>query len=203
MLRIPRIIIQRRTHFRKADTHVCLLQDVAGLGVAGEIVLAGLGYTRNYLVPFQLAYPVPRIRGKPVLPESWAPPVVVDTQQIEAITPAFMTVAYTEPTAAEVDAVVQEEIANDIGKQLEHIKFIECERMAIGETNRFFGSITAQDVSDILLEEYNVTVSPELLELPQPFLRDFGTFAVSVDSPSGKVTFDLIIKSQVKTNPKS
>ncbi|TPX43111.1 hypothetical protein SeLEV6574_g05242 [Synchytrium endobioticum] len=79
----------RRCKFKKADTHVYLLKAVDGLGERGDIVEVGLGHARNYLVPFKLAYYVPRLRGKAVLPSDWKPNAQTSQDDIAEITPAI------------------------------------------------------------------------------------------------------------------
>ncbi|KAI9094388.1 hypothetical protein DFS34DRAFT_247858 [Phlyctochytrium arcticum] len=88
-----RLVNSFRTKFEKPPTHVILLQDVRGLGQKGEITLVDVKKARNYLVPFKMAYYVPRIRGKPVLPEGWEPRVREEEIVLETITPAFPPVS--------------------------------------------------------------------------------------------------------------
>ncbi|KAJ3340513.1 hypothetical protein HDU91_000837 [Kappamyces sp. JEL0680] len=67
----------------------------------GDIVLSDLSRARNYLVPFQFAYYLPRFKGKAILPDGWTPPVKEEAGERVFITPAVPTVPYFEsPTGA-------------------------------------------------------------------------------------------------------
>jgi hypothetical protein len=52
---------------------------------------------RNSLIPKKLAYYLPRIRGKVVLPENWVEKKKINTENLELITPAIILQEY-KPT---------------------------------------------------------------------------------------------------------
>jgi hypothetical protein len=77
----------KRYKFTKAKTHLFLLTDSI-LGKKGDIVLSDQEKARNILIPLQLAYYVPRVRGKPLLPPGYKEKE--ETVQVqETITPYF------------------------------------------------------------------------------------------------------------------
>ena len=179
--------LTQRTKFTKADAHVCLLEDVAGLGRQGEIVLAGLGHTRNYLVPFKLAYYLPRTLGRPLLPAGWEPPIKLADIRLEFITPAFMAVPYFEqvstndpPTAnAQSDAARSLELLmsqSQTRTRLEQIPILELKRLRINtDSERFFGSVTPIDISAEIKQRHDITVDPASVLLATEKIKELGS----------------------------
>ncbi|TPX37043.1 hypothetical protein SmJEL517_g00841 [Synchytrium microbalum] len=175
----------RRCKFQKPDTHVYLLQSVATLGEKGDIVQVGLGHARNYLIPFKLAYYVPRLRDKPLLPTNWKPKAVVQTAT-EQITPAVWTdpiITQQQPTQQQQDdgsiqdrpgrrpmATPSQPSAADIligalnqRESLDLTVTFKRVRISANES-KIYGSVTADDVATELGNILGVTVVPSLVD---------------------------------------
>jgi ribosomal protein L9 len=92
-----------------------------------------VGFARNFLIPKQYAYYVPRYRGKPILPQDWKP--AVKTRQNFKITPAFAVKDYQEINQLNLE-------------QLSKVQ-LELRRSRLTETE-FYGSVTSRDISEEL-----------------------------------------------------
>ncbi len=129
---------------------VLLLQDVPGIGTAGQVKKVADGYARNYLLPRKLA----------VTATSGA------LKQAEGIKQA---VARREAkTRAEA-----EELANLLGQT--SLTF----QAKAGEGDRLFGSITSADIADALATEKHITIDKRKIELPTP-IKELGTRQVAI-----------------------
>jgi hypothetical protein len=80
--------IFKRFKFTKAKTHLILLTD-SSLGKKGDIITSEQEIARNLLVPLQLAYYVPRVRGKALLPPGYKEKEEVSVNKQENIIPFF------------------------------------------------------------------------------------------------------------------
>ncbi|KAJ3089139.1 hypothetical protein HK102_007102, partial [Quaeritorhiza haematococci] len=136
---------------------------------------------RNYLVPFKLAYYVPRDMGKPILPEGWKPKPTEDELRVEQIVPAFTTVS--------IDALVQHQSVTkptfdpnritspqaptpasmtDLGKRdaIESIRSLTFERVRISKDDkRIYGSVSADDIVEMLQSQYGIKVGKESVHM--------------------------------------
>lgn len=117
---------------------VILLQDVQGLGKAGELVNAKSGHARNYLIPNGLA-----LEGTPTNIKEWEQRVAEKKEQ---------------DAREKADAMALKE-------QLEQTK-VEL-TVKTGEGGRLFGSITAQDIADALKAQ-GIRVERKRIELKNP-----------------------------------
>ncbi|KAI8896110.1 hypothetical protein BC833DRAFT_598884 [Globomyces pollinis-pini] len=171
-----RKFVQIRTKFTKSDLHVVLLKDVPELGTTGEIILAKRGFARNFLVPNKLAYYIPRFKGKPILPDNWTAPVVIDKSWIEVITPAIVTVPYddklanmsvrriyTGPSSTStqtLESLPESELRNALAK----LGALTFERVPIdSDSTNIFGSVTNADVSNLLQDQFKLIVPKEAI----------------------------------------
>jgi large subunit ribosomal protein L9 len=129
---------------------VLLLQNVSGIGNAGEVKKVADGYARNYLLPRKLA--------------------VVATQgavkQSEAIKQAV--VRREAKTRSE---------AEELAKLIERVTLTFHAKA--GEGDRLFGSITSADIADSLAREKGITVDKRKIELASP-LKELGTHQVAI-----------------------
>lgn len=129
---------------------VLLLQDVPGIGSAGQVKKVADGYARNYLLRRKLA----------VAATSGA------LKQAEGIKQA---VARREAkTRAEA-----EELANLLGQT--SLTF----QAKAGEGDRLFGSITSADIAEALATEKHITIDKRKIELPTP-IKELGTRQVAI-----------------------
>ena len=144
---------------------VILLQNVEGLGKAGDLKDVANGYARNYLLPRKLA---------------------------AGATPALMTnrdqrIA-SEQRRVEKHAEGQRQLAEQLAKVT--LTF----RAKVGSQGRLYGSITSQDIASALREQENLVVDRRIIDLAEP-IRALGTFNVPVKVASQlepKITVNVI-----------
>jgi large subunit ribosomal protein L9 len=129
---------------------VLLMQNVPGIGNAGEVKKVADGYARNYLLPRKLA----------VAATSGA------VKQAEAIQQAV--VRREAKTRAE---------AQELAKLVEQVTLTF--RAKAGEGDRLFGSITSADIAEALAREKGITVDKRKIDLGNP-LKELGTHQVAV-----------------------
>jgi large subunit ribosomal protein L9 len=129
---------------------VLLTQDVANLGLAGEIHNVAGGYARNYLMP----------RGLVVLATKGA------MKQAEDIRQAGIRRRAKERANAEAQAEI-----------IKQQKLIFTARA--GENNRLYGSVTSADVADELSKAVGFEVDRRRIQLEHP-LRDLGIYDVEI-----------------------
>lgn len=129
---------------------VLLVQDVPGVGKAGQTKKVNDGYARNFLLPRKLA----------VIATSGA------VRQAEALKQA----------AVRREAETREE-ARQLGDMLSKIKLNF--RMKAGEGSRLFGAITAADISEALQRDHDITIDRRKIELEHP-IKDLGERSVPI-----------------------
>lgn len=129
---------------------VILLQDVEGLGKAGDLKDVANGYARNYLLPRQLA-------------AGATPSLVANRQQRIA----------AEQRKLEKQVELNRQQAERLGQVVLTFK------ARVGRQGRLYGSITSQDIATGLREAEGLTVDRRVIDLPNP-IRSTGTFTVPV-----------------------
>jgi large subunit ribosomal protein L9 len=129
---------------------VILQQDVAKVGKEGDIVTVADGYARNYLFPRSLA--VEAAGG------------ALKVHQVRT--------AREEAKSAELKA--QAETAQAALTD----KTVKVPAKA-GETDRLYGSITAQDIADAIKSSLGVAVDKRKVHLADP-IKSLGTYTVPV-----------------------
>ncbi len=133
-----------------ARTRVLLKEPVDNLGVAGDVCVVARGYARNYLIPNNLAV--------------WA--TVSALKQADEI----RQMGLKKLAILQAEANAQAEIL--AGKRL---LFHEL----AGESNRLYGSVTAMDIEERLLEETALAIDRRKLLLDGP-IRQLGVFPVRI-----------------------
>jgi len=115
-----------------------LLQDVANLGKAGELVSVRPGYGRNYLVP----------RGF-------------------AVTATVLNKNRLDHEKSVIARKVEKEraTANDLATRINGMT-LQFERQ-VGEDEKLFGSVTSRDITD-QLKKANVDIDHRWVQLDQP-----------------------------------
>ena len=128
---------------------VILLKDVESLGSAGEVVQVKDGYGRNFLIPRNEAL------------------VATDTNvaQFESRRNQHEAVAERERRAAEV-----------VAKKLEADSLTA--QVKVGEEDRLFGSVTVQNVAE-LLEEKGYQIDRRAIDIGDG-IRELGVYNVEV-----------------------
>ena len=129
---------------------VILLQDVEGLGKAGDLKDVANGYARNYLLPRRLA-------------AGATPELLANHQQRIA----------AEQRKREKQAESNQQQAERLGQVSLTFK------ARVGRQGQLYGSITSQDIAAGLRESEGITIDRRVIELPEP-IRTLGTFKVPV-----------------------
>ena len=129
---------------------VLLMQNVPGIGNAGEVKKVTDGYARNYLLPRKLA--VVATEGA--------------VKQADAIKQAV--VRREAKTRGE---------AEELAKLIEKVTLTF--RAKAGEGDRLFGSITSGDIVDALAREKGITVDKRKVDLDSP-LKELGNHQVAI-----------------------
>src|SRR5437773_7967138 len=129
---------------------VILLQDVDGLGKAGDLKDVANGYARNYLLPRQLA-------------AGATPSLIANRQQRIA----------AEQRKLEKQSEVNRQQAGRLGQVT--LTF----RARVGSQGRLYGSITSQDIAAGLREAEGIVIDRRMIDMPEP-IRTTGTFKVPV-----------------------
>jgi large subunit ribosomal protein L9 len=148
---------------------VILLQDVEGLGKAGDLKEVANGYARNYLLPRRVA---------------------------AAATPALIA-NRDQRIAAEKRKL--EKQAEEHQHQAERLGQVTLTFKArVGREGRLYGSITSQDIAEGLRQSEGIVIDRRMIELPNP-IRSTGTFMVPVKvAPKlePKITVNVINEAQ-------
>jgi len=129
---------------------VILLQDVEGLGKAGDLKDVANGYARNYLLPRRLA---------------------------AAATPELLANQQQRIAAEQRKREKQQESNQQQAERLGQVSLTFKAR--VGRQGRLYGSITSQDIAAGLRESEGITIDRRVIELREP-IRTLGTFKVPV-----------------------
>src|SRR5436853_1400019 len=129
---------------------VILLQDVEGLGKAGDLKEVSNGYARNYLLPRQIA-------------AGATPSLVANRKQRIA----------AEQRKLEKQAELSRQQAERLGQVTLTFK------ARVGSQGRLYGSITSQDIAAGLREAEGIIIDRRMIDMPEP-IRTTGTFKVPV-----------------------
>ena len=129
---------------------VILLQDVDGLGKAGDLKDVANGYARNYLLPRQLA-------------AGATPSLIANRQQRIA----------AEQRKPEKQSELNRQQAERLGQVTLTFK------ARVGSQGRLYGSITSQDIAAGLREAEGIVIDRRMIDMPEP-IRTTGTFKVPV-----------------------
>ena len=148
---------------------VILLQDVEGVGKAGDLKDVANGYARNYLVPRKLA-------------AGATPALIANRQQRIA----------TEQRKIEKHAEQNRQQAERLGSVVLTFK------ARVGRQGRLYGSITSQDIAAGLREAEGITIDRRTIDLPSP-IRTIGTFMIPVkiaQKVESKITVNVIDEAE-------
>ena len=128
---------------------VILLKDVERLGQAGEIVQVADGFARNFLIP-----------------------------QHQALVATATNVAQFDSRRKQHEAAAERELrlAESQAKELEKTSLTTVVR--VGEEDRLYGSVTAQNIVD-LLREKGCEIDRRTIELEEP-IRALGVYNVPI-----------------------
>ena len=119
---------------------VILLQDVKGLGKAGQVVNASDGYARNFLLPKKL--------------------VMEATEgNLNAL----------EKKRAEIEArrAMDQAAAEELKKKVEAAEPVIIESKA-GSGGKLFGAVTAKDIAEAFYNEYKIELDKKKIVVKEP-----------------------------------
>ena len=125
---------------------VILQADLKGKGRKGQMIEAAEGYARNYLLPKGLAVP--------------------------ATADALNTMRLREK-ARQAEEAAARAAAAETAEKLKNCP-LKISAKA-GESGKLFGSVTAQEVSDALREQYGVEIPKQKIVLDEP-IKAFGSY---------------------------
>ena len=128
---------------------IIMLKDVEGVGQAGDIVQVADGYARNLLIP----------KGEALL-----------------ATDANMARFESQRRQLEATADRERKAATALAEELEKASLTA--QVRVGEEDRLFGSVTAQNIAD-LLKEQGHEIDRRTIELEEP-IRALGVYTVPV-----------------------
>lgn len=128
---------------------VILTEEIRGLGTRGDVVTVKDGYARNYLIPKNLAQEA--TKG--------------NLNAIEHQRRKWALLAQEEKAAAQKQADAVRGVKIQIEKR-------------VGEHGHLFGSVTANEIADALLEK-GIEVDKRRIELAQP-IKNIGMHDVDV-----------------------
>jgi large subunit ribosomal protein L9 len=128
---------------------VILLRDVDTVGAAGEIVQVADGYARNFLIPKR-----------------------------QALLASDANVAQFESQRRQHEAAAERDKRTAEGQAAELEKASLTAQVRVGEGERLYGSVTAQNIAD-LLKEQGHEIDRRSIELEEP-IRALGVYNVPV-----------------------
>ena len=132
-----------------------LLEEVDGLGEAGDAIDVSPGYLRNYLVPRTLA---------------------------QAATPASIAEAERRREAADKAAREALERAGETAALLSKTVLTITHRA--GEDGRLFGSVTSKEIAQAIQEARGLKIDRKRIRLEEG-IREVGTYMVEIEVPGG------------------
>jgi large subunit ribosomal protein L9 len=144
---------------------VILLQNVEGLGQAGDMKDVANGYARNYLLPRRLA-------------AGATPSLIANREQ---------RIAAEQRRLAKL-AEQNRQMAERLGQIALTFK------AKVGSQGRLYGSITSLDIATALRDAENISIDRRTIDLSEP-IRSLGTFSVPVKISTGvepKITVNVI-----------
>lgn len=146
---------------------VVLLQDVKSQGKKDQIIEVSEGYARNFLFPKKLA-------------------IVADAKAVNDIK--------SKQSSEKHRTEVEKANARELAKKLEAttVKIVG----SAGADGRFYGAVTAKDISEALKAQTGIDIDKRKMELDSQ-IKAFGTYKVSVKlytGINGKLTVQVVEK---------
>ncbi len=143
---------------------IVLRDDIDNVGRKGDLIEVADGYARNYLVPRGLA--IVATKGT--------------IKQAQAMQRAREVREAREREAAEA-------VAGRLRDQTVRIQ------ARVGEAGKLFGSVTATDVAEAVVEQLEVDLDRKKLALPEP-IREVGMHDVSLKlHPEVEASFHVVV----------
>jgi large subunit ribosomal protein L9 len=152
---------------------IILLQDVEGLGKAGDLKEVADGYARNYLLRRHLA-----AGATPTLLANHKQHITAQQRKVEKLS----------------------EEHQQLAERLAQVTLTFKAR--VGRQGRLYGSITSQDVAAGLRDAEGLTVDRRMIDLPNP-IRALGDYPISVKvAPKlePKITVHVVDEAETATS---
>lgn len=146
---------------------VVLLQDVKSQGKKDQIIEVSEGYARNFLFPKKLA-------------------IVADAKAVNDI----KSKQSSEQHRIEVEKANARELAGKLEKTT--VKIVG----SAGADGRFYGAVTAKDISESLKSQFGIEIDKRRIELESQ-IKAFGTYKVDIKlytGISGKLNVQVVEK---------
>ncbi len=141
---------------------VILIKDLKGTGFAGDIVNVSDGYARNFLFAKGIA---------------------------KEATPQNLNVAKQQQQAIEKRRMLERLSAEEAAKRLSGLKVVV--KAKCGENGRLFGSITAKEISDAILEQHGIEIDKKRIVM-NDHIKELGESNLSVKVYAG-ISADIIV----------
>ena len=146
---------------------VVLLQDVKAQGKKGQIIDVSEGYARNFLFPKKLA-------------------IVADAKAINDVK--------NKESSKQHKLEVEKSQAKELGEKITNatVKI----RAEAGNDGRFYGAVTAKDISEALKAQTGIDVDKRKIVLDSP-IKAFGTYKLDVKlypEVTAKLTVSVVEK---------
>ncbi|MBO4423706.1 MAG: 50S ribosomal protein L9 [Clostridia bacterium] len=129
---------------------VLLLEDVKGQGKKGEIVKVSDGYAKNYLIPRKLA-----------------------KEATDAVMNELKAKEESRLHKIAVERAEAQALADRIGAMNVVI------RQQAGAGGKFYGSVTAKEISEELKKQYGIELDKRKIQVPEP-IKTFGKYELDV-----------------------
>lgn len=155
---------------------IILLQDVEGLGKAGDLKEVANGYARNYLLPRKIA-----AGATPALVANREQRIASERRKVEK----------------------QGEVSKQQAERLNQVTLTFKARA--GREGRLYGSITSQDIAAGLREAEGIVIDRRMIDLSAP-IRSLGTFMVPVkvaQKLEPKITVNVVDEKVTETAAKT
>ncbi len=128
---------------------IILRQDFDNLGKIGDQVDVKRGYGMNYLIPMKIAYPA---------------------------APNYIRMVQEEQRQKQVQVNKQKKQAEQLAKKMENVSVTLA--MSVGESDKMFGSVTNQDITDALNKQgYDIERKKVILDEP---IKALGIYSVPI-----------------------
>ena len=129
---------------------VLLLEDVKGQGKKGEIVKVSDGYAKNYLIPRKLA---------------------------KEATDSVLRELQAKEDSRLHKIAVEREAAKALADRIEALTVVI--RQQSGAGGKFYGSVTAKEVSDELKKQHGIEIDKRMIRLAEP-IKTYGKYELDV-----------------------
>ncbi|KAI5071596.1 hypothetical protein GOP47_0013847 [Adiantum capillus-veneris] len=147
-------------------TQIVLKQDVPLLGKTGQLMTVKRGYFRNYLYPFGKA---------------------------QVATPEFLKAIRLEEEKKEAEKQKLKEAAETDALMFKTIGLFNCRRKTSGKGKQIFGTVTTQDLVDIIKAQTGRDFDKREMTLPE--IRETGEYVAEIKlhpEVIGKVRLNVI-----------